>query len=72
MNADQLESAASGRSWFRRHPVLTGFLAVLGLLLLLIFSLFLLPFSVDDTSVADPASSHEEALVRLEATQEND
>ncbi len=65
-----MATTAPEQSWFRRHPVWTGTLAVLGLLLLLIFTLFLLPFNVDDTSVSDPAGSHEEALARIETIQD--
>ena len=72
MNADIKATAAPEQSWFRRHPVWTGTLAVLGVLLLLIITLFLLSFNVDDTTVSDPAGSHEEALARIETIQESE
>lgn len=54
------------RSWFHHHPVWTGLLTVLAILLLILVLLSLLPVKVNDASVSDPAASHEEALARIE------
>lgn len=69
MKADQAESDAN-QSWVRRHPVWTGVLVVIGLLLLLATAIFLLPFNVDDASVSNPAAGYDEALARINTIQE--
>lgn len=55
------------KRWPRRHPILTGVLVVVSVLLLFALSLFIWPVSVDDTSVSDPATSYDEAAARVAA-----
>jgi esterase/lipase len=45
-------------------------LLLLAALLLLLVLLFFLPFNVDNTSVSNPANSHDDALARISAVQE--
>lgn len=59
-------------SWFRRHRVWTAVLVVLGLLIIMLAMLQLLPVTVDDQSVSNPANGHDEALARVRAIQENE
>jgi pimeloyl-ACP methyl ester carboxylesterase len=68
MKTDRAESKSS-QSWIRRHPVWTGILVVIGLLLLLVAAAFLLPFNVDDASVSNLVTSYDEALTRINSIQ---
>ncbi len=55
------------KSWFRRHPVWTTLLAIIGILLILFALMAFLPVRVNDTSVSNPAASHAEAVARVDA-----
>ena len=65
-------TSSAPKPWFRRHPIWTIVLGVLGALALVLIVVLLLPFDVDDASVSDPAGSFEEAMTRIEATQEEE
>ena len=58
------------QSWFGRHKIVTTVLAVLGILLLILALLNFLPVNVDDTSVSNPASGHDEAAARVVAIRQ--
>lgn len=64
-----MEENKNQESWFRRHRVWTAALLVVGILLTTLALLQLLPVTVDDQSVSNPATGHEEALARIEAIQ---
>lgn len=69
----ELPSGGSPRkSWIRRHPVWTIVLAVTGLVLLLIAVALIMPFTVDDTSVSQPARDYDEAMRRIAGIQEEE
>ena len=53
--------------WIKRHPIWTAVFIIVGVLTLFLTALFFLPFNVDDTSVPNPATSHDEAVARVEA-----
>lgn len=55
-----------------RHPIWTAVLAIFTILLLIIIILLLLPFNIKDTSTANPAPDHAEALARINAIQDNE
>lgn len=55
------------RSWIKQHPVWTAVLVILGILVIFLAVISLLPFNVADTTVSNPATSHEEAVARIEA-----
>lgn len=57
------------KTWFGRHRIWTAVLVILGLLLITIAVMQLLPVRVDDQSVSNPATGHEEALARIEEIQ---
>ena len=67
---DKNASTTQSTSWFGRHRFWTAVFAVLGILLLILALMHFLPVTVDDTSVSNPAGSHEEAVARVEAIQE--
>lgn len=60
------------KSWIRRHPIWTAVLTIVGLVLLLIAVAVTLPFSVDDTSVSQPARDYDEAMRRIASIQEQE
>lgn len=62
-----LSENKSAQSWLQRHPIWTTVLAILGILILFLIVLSFLPFNVEDTSVSNPAITHEEAVARVEA-----
>lgn len=67
MTISQPSEDKKSRSWFRRHPIWTTLLAIVGILLILFALMAFLPVSVNDTSVPNPASNHEEAVARVDA-----
>ncbi len=58
------------KSWFKRHPVWSGVLGFLVLLLVFLALMAFLPVKVSDTSVSNPAGSHDEAIARIDAIRE--
>ena len=60
------------QSWFGRHKFWTAVLAILGILLLVLALLNFLPVTVDDTSVSNPASGHDEAAARVVAIRRDE
>ncbi len=72
MNTSQINEQKTTTSWFRRHPVWTTILAIVGILLLFMALMTFLPVTVDDTSVSNPAANHDEAIARVDALRAED
>ena len=71
MSSEALEKEPPSR-WFRRHPVWTILLVVVGVLLLTGILLFVLPFRVDDSTISNPAVTHNDAVERIIAIQQDE
>ncbi|MCB8982618.1 MAG: alpha/beta fold hydrolase [Ardenticatenaceae bacterium] len=67
MNDTQTTNPTSKPSWAKRHPVWTTLIATAVVLLILGAAVSIMPFNVNDTSVSNPAASHDEAIARVEA-----
>ena len=71
-NEPQVETSPPQKPWIRRHRLVTAVNAILGLLIITFLLMTFLPVSVDDTSVSNPATSHDEAITRIDAQRAED
>ena len=69
----ETESATASQrigQWVRNHPVVTGIVTVLALLIMLFAIMTFWPVSVEDTSISDPAVDYDDAMARVSAIRQ--
>jgi pimeloyl-ACP methyl ester carboxylesterase len=71
-NEPQIDTIAPQKSWIQRHRFWTAVITIVGLLIIGFLFMTFLPVSVDDTSVSNPATDHDEAVARVEALRAED
>jgi len=59
-------------NWLKRHLGLTAVFIILDILIVGLILLTVLPVTVNDTAVSDPAATHDEAVARVETLQAQD
>ncbi len=63
-----MDEQESQRSWFRRHPIWTIIIAILGVLVTVFMFAWFMPFSIQAPE-SDPAAGYQEAVARIEQIQ---